>query len=137
MIPSALWSPTAAGTRAAKAIRKVLRGQLYAGLALMVVGGWWAGIHGAISALLGVLVNITAGWAYAALISRGHSQTAVDTLRTLVRAEATKISLIVLQLWLVFKHYHELAPLMFIAAFIVAVLMFPLALLVQEQSDFA
>jgi len=135
MLRSALWSPAAAGSRAAKAIHKVLRWQLYAGLALMLVGGCWAGIHGAVSALLGVFINITAGWAYAASISRSRSPTAVDTLRTLIRAEATKIALIVLQLWLVFKHYHDLAPLIFIAAFIVGALMLPLALLVEEQSD--
>ena len=132
-----LWSSTAAGARAGRLIRKVLRAQLYAGIALMVIGGWWAGTHGAISALLGVLINISAGWAYTALIARSRSQTAVDTLRTLLRAEAAKIALIVLQLWLVFSQYHEVVPLVFIAAFVVAVLMFPLALLVQEETDFA
>jgi F0F1-type ATP synthase assembly protein I len=137
MLRSAAWSPTAAGLRAAGTIRRVLRGQLYAGFALMVVGGCWAGIHGAISALLGVFINITAGWVYAMLISRGRSRTAVDTLRTLVRAEAAKIALIVLQLWLVFAHYREMAPLVFIASFVVAVLMYPLVLLVREQSDMA
>jgi ATP synthase protein I len=99
----------------------------------MLAGGWWAGSAGAISALLGVLTNITAGWAYAMMIARGRSRTAADTLRTLLRAEAVKIILIVLQLWLVLAQYRDVVPAAFMASFILGVLMFPLVLMVREE----
>ena len=130
------WSPTAAGGRAAKLIKRLLRWQLCAALPVMIAGGWWAGTAGAISALLGILTNIAAGWAYAAMIARSRSRTAVDTLRTLLRAEAVKIILVVLQLWLVLAQYRDVVPAAFIASFILGALMFPLVLTIREEPDF-
>jgi ATP synthase protein I len=101
----------------------------------MIAAGLWAGAAGAISALLGVISNVTAGWAYAIMIAHGRSQTATDTLRTLLRAEAVKIILIVLQLWLVLAQYRDVVPTAFIASFILGALMFPLVMTMSEEPN--
>ena len=53
-------------------------------------------------------------------------------LRTLLRAEAAKVGLIVIQLWLVLTAYEQVVPAVFVATFAVAVLIYPVALLVRE-----
>ena len=113
-------------------IRVVLRWQLYITVALALVGFGWAGMHGAVSALLGGLIVITAGSVYAIMISGRNARSAGETIRTLVRAEASKIAVIVLQLWLVLTTYHDVVPTFFLAAFFIAVLIFSMALLVRE-----
>jgi ATP synthase protein I len=101
-------------------------------VALTLVAGWWAGMHGAISALLGGLINVTAGSVYAMLVSGGKAASAGQTLRTLVRAEASKIVVIVFQLWLVLTTYQDVVLIAFFAAFVISVLVFPMALLVRD-----
>lgn len=115
-----------------KPLRTVLRWQVYVAAALSLAAGWWAGIPGAISALLGGLINITAGWVYAMMVSSGTAKSAGQTLRLLVRAEASKIALIALQLWLVLTVYHDVVVTAFFAAFVISVLVFPMALLVRD-----
>lgn len=87
---------------------------------------------GAISALLGGLINIMAGLVYAMMVTGKTAKSAGQTLRTLVRAEASKIVLIVVQLWLVLTAYHEVVVTVFFAAFVISVLIFPMALLVRD-----
>jgi ATP synthase protein I len=117
---------------ASNPFRAVLRWQLYITVALALVGFGWAGTHGAVSALLGGLIIITAGSVYAIMISGRSVKSAGETLRTLVRAEASKIAVIVLLLWLVLTTYHDVVLIFFFAAFFVAVLIFSMALLVRE-----
>jgi F0F1-type ATP synthase assembly protein I len=54
-----------------KPIRTVLVWQLVATLAMAVIAALWAGGHGAMSALLGGLVNVAAGVVYAFLLGVG------------------------------------------------------------------
>ncbi len=117
---------------ASKPLRTVLRWQVYVAVALTLAAGWWAGMPGAISALLGGLINILAGLVYAIMVSGNEIRTAGQTLRTLVRAEASKLTLIVLQLWLVLTVYHDVVIPAFFAAFATSVLVFPMALLVRD-----
>jgi ATP synthase protein I len=125
--------PRAVSTIASKPLRAVLRWQLYVAIALTLVAGWWGGVHGAISALLGGIVNLTAGLVYAMMVSpRGRAKSAGETLRTLIRAEASKIAFIVLQLWLVLTTYHDVVLIAFFATFAISVLVFPMALLVRD-----
>lgn len=121
-----------AGRIVSKPIRTVLRWQVYVAVALALVAGWWAGTHGAVSALLGGLVNVMAGLVYAMMVADSGPKSAGETLRTLVRAEASKITLIVLQLWLVLTLYGDVVATAFFSAFVISVLVFPLALLVRE-----
>jgi ATP synthase protein I len=117
-----------------KPIRTVLRWQLYASLVLAGLGWIWFGHHGAVSAFLGGLVNVTAGYVYGRFASRrSKGQTAGEVLRSLFRAEASKIILIVMQLALVMMLYRDVVPLAFIGAFVVTVLMFSMAIIVRDN----
>jgi ATP synthase protein I len=115
-----------------KPLRKVVLWQIYAALALALLMSGWGGMHGAVSALLGASINMIAGLVYAIMVTRCRAKSAGETLRTLIRAESSKIALIVLQLWLVLTAYREVVPVAFFGAFVVTVLVFPLALLVRD-----
>jgi hypothetical protein len=75
---------------------------------------------------------MVAGGVYALMTGGKKVRSAGDTLRGLIRAEASKIGLIVLQLWVVLTAYGAVVPAVFIGTFIVAVLIYPVALLVRD-----
>jgi ATP synthase protein I len=108
-----------------KPIRTVLRWQVMA-----TVG--WAGVDGALSAALGGLVNICAGLGFAAAASLGRAESAGGTLLAALRAEAVKIGLVVILLWLVLATYKGVVVTAFIGAFAVTVLIFAMAFFVRE-----
>ena len=112
--------------------RAALSWQLAATAVIMSLAGFAVGIHGAFSAMLGGAVIIVANGAYALIASSGTLSSAGATIRTMVRAETVKIALIVLELWLVFSVYREVVALPFIGAFIVTVLLWPVALLYKD-----
>lgn len=117
-----------------KPIRTVLKWQLYASLVLCALGWLWGGVHGAISALLGGLVNVTAGFVYGRFASRrSKGQTAGDVLRSLFRAEASKFILIFGQLGLIMMLYKDVMPLLLLGSFAVTVLMFSMAIIVRDN----
>ncbi len=97
-----------------------------------MLAGLWLGVAAAISALLGGMVMIVACCLYAALTGRNKVRSAGETLRVLIRAETAKIGVIVLQLWVVLTAYEGVVPGVFIGTFIVAVLIYPVALLVRD-----
>jgi len=106
--------------------------QLLATVALAAIAGWWAGLHGALSALLGGLVNITAGVVYAVVVGLRRAPSAGDTVRTMIRAEGAKITLIVLQLWLVLTTYRDVVPAALLAAFVVTVVVWTAAIVIRD-----
>jgi ATP synthase I chain. len=116
-----------------KPVQAVLRWQIYVTVAAAFFAAFWAGAHGAVSALLGGLINLSAGIVFALMTSRSDAKSAADTVRTLVRAEASKVALIVLQFWLVLTTYKEVVPLFFFATFVVTVLLTRMALLVRDN----
>ena len=79
-------------------------------------------------------MNVTAGIVFAMLVSLGRAATATATLRTMIRAEAAKITLIVLQLWLVLSGYDSVVPRAFFAAFIATLLVSQAAILIRDGS---
>ena len=113
-------------------LRTVLRWQLYATAAIALAAGWLAGLHGASSALLGGFVSWVAGLSFSLLVAGGRVRTAGDTLRTLLRAEASKVMLMIFLLWLVLTTYQEVVPVAFFAAFVASVLVSQAALLGRE-----
>ena len=106
--------------------------QLLASAGIAAGGAWWAGWHGALSGLLGGIVNVSAGVVYAMLVRLGRSETAAGTLRTVLRAEAAKIAAIVLQLSLVLTTYREVVHGAFFASFVVTVLVSQAAILIRD-----
>jgi ATP synthase protein I len=113
-------------------IRTVLRWQLIATAALTLAGGLLAGVDGALSAALGGAVSVCAGWVSAVVAAKGKAQSAGEVLYGALRAEAVKIGLIVLLLWLVLATYDSVVPLALIGSFVVTVLIFTLAFFVRE-----
>ena len=99
-----------------------------------MIAGLWAGWHGAVSAGLGGLIPVSAGLVYAAVVSISNSDTAGRTLGTMVRAEAAKIGVIMLLLWVVITRYSDLVAAAFFAAFVIAVLLNRMAFLVPAAS---
>lgn len=115
-----------------KPIRTVLRWQLLATAALMLAAGVWEGIHGATSAALGGAVSIGAGLAAAGVASFRKAESAGEVLLSALGAEAVKIGLIVVLLWLVLAIYREVVVLVFIGTFTATVLIFAMAFFVRE-----
>ncbi len=113
-------------------IRTTLRWQLIVSAALAVLAGPIWGIHGAVSAALGGLVNVIAGWAYGWLVTRRTRPSAGQGLATMFRAEAVKILLIVVQLWLLITHYRDLVVASFLIAFVITVLVSATAIIVKD-----
>lgn len=116
-----------------KAIRTVLRWQALATATLAAVAGYVAGAHGALSAALGGLVSIAAGVAFAGMASMSRADTAGSVLIGALRAEAVKIILIVLLLWLVMAVYRDVVAVAFFGTFIAASMLFAAAALVREE----
>jgi ATP synthase protein I len=117
-----------------KPIRRVLQWQAAATVVMAAVAGLWAGPHGALSAVLGGVVNITSVVVYAVVLwlsMRAISKpaSAGGTVAALFRAEASKILVIVVQLWLVLVTYREVDFVVFFASFVITVLLFRMALL--------
>ena len=115
-----------------KPVMTVLRWQLAATAALALAAGWLAGMHGALSAIAGGLVSISAGLAAAFVATRGDTKSAGGVLVGALRAEGVKIGLIAVLLWLVLKTYPDVVVIAFIASFVVTVLIFAMAFFVRD-----
>jgi len=115
-----------------KPIRTVLRWQVVATAALALIAGALTGGHGALSAALGGGVSICSGLASAVVASMGKAQSAEAALLRVLRAEAVKIGLIVILLWLVLATYRDVAVLVFLGTFVVTVVIFAMAFFVRE-----
>jgi ATP synthase protein I len=115
--------------------RTVLLWQLIAIAALAIFAAFPWGRHGAMSAALGGAINVAAGGAYAWMVSRRRARTAGETLRTLFRAEAAKVTLIVLLLWLVLANYRSIVHAAFFAGFVITVAIFAAAVAVREKDE--
>ena len=113
-------------------IRTVLRWQLIATAALTLAGGLLAGVDGALSAALGGAVSVCAGWVSAVVAAKGRAQSAGEVLLGALRAEAVKIGLIVLLLWLVLAVYENVVAPALIGSFVITVLIFTMAFFVRE-----
>ena len=106
--------------------------QVLASTVVASLGGWWAGWHGAVSGLLGGLVNVSAGIVFAMLVWLGRPASPTAAVRTMIRAEAAKIAVIVLQIWFVLTSYREVVHGAFLAGFIVTVLVSQAAILIRD-----
>ena len=119
-----------------KPIRRVLQWQAAATVVIAAIAGLWQGPHGALSAALGGVVNITSVVVYAVVMSlsmRSNPASAGVTVAALFRAEACKILVIILQLWLVLATYKDVVLAALFAAFAITVLLFSTALLAREH----
>lgn len=113
-------------------LRTALVWQAVATLVIAAVAGIYAGPDGALSALLGGVINVSAGVVHAVVARLSPLRTPGATVRGAVRAEAAKIIMILGQLWLVLATYRDLVLPALFAAFIVTALMFRVALFVRD-----
>jgi ATP synthase protein I len=97
---------------------------------IAVLGGVTTGGAGFLSAVLGGAIGIAGVLAFALMSMRrpGSSGAAV---RTALRAEAVKVVVIVLLLWLALAGYREMVVLPFFGAFMVSVLLSGIAFAVS------
>lgn len=94
------------------------------GLVVMVVGviaGLLGGGGAAVSALMGGGIGL-AGSAVFVLLTSTRQVSAEGVVRVMIRAEAAKVTVIVLLLWLCFAVVRELVVFAFLGAFVVSVL---------------
>ena len=116
-------------------IRTVLRWQLIATAVLSLLALVIWGAHGALSAVLGGLVNLVAGWVYGWRVSQGEARTAGEALRTMLRAEGLKVLLIIAGLWAVLAGYRDIVHAAFFIAFVVTVGIFAAAIAVRDPGE--
>jgi ATP synthase protein I len=110
-----------------RVFRRIIVAQVLSTAAVTLLTAWLAGVHGAISAVLGGAIGIAAGLAFAAVVARRKSRSAGEVLLVALGAEALKITLIVFLLWLVFATYPEVVAPGLIGSFIVSILIFGMA----------
>ena len=117
-------------------IRTVLWWQCIATAVVAAIAGVWVGWQGAVSALLGGFVNVSAGVAYALVLGLGITRRggAGTSLVAMFRAEAVKILLIVTQLWLLLSIYRDVVPAAFFTAFVLTVIVFSMAFFVRDTA---
>ena len=116
-------------------IRIVLRWQVIATAGLTLAAAFLWGANGAISAALGGVVNIVAGWVYGWRAAQGEARTAGEALRTIFRAEAIKVLVIIVGLVLVLSGYKDIVHEAFFASFVVTVAVFAAAIAVRDADD--
>lgn len=115
-----------------KPIRTVLQWQLAATAALALAAALLAGEHGAISAAAGGGISIIAGLAAALVASRGRARSAGGVVMGALTAEAVKLGLAVLLLWLVLTNYGDAVVAALIGSFVATMLVFAMAFFVRE-----
>ena len=116
-----------------KPIRVVLQWQLGVTVALALLAGLLAGMHGALSAALGGAVSVCAGGVSAVVAGWGGAKSAGGILVGALRAEGIKIGLIALLLWLVLATYAEVVMIAFLGSFVATIVIFSMAFFVRES----
>jgi ATP synthase protein I len=115
-----------------KPLAAVLKWQFAASAAATLVAALIAGQHGAFSAALGGAVGIAAGMAAALVAGLGSAKSAGGVLASALRAEAIKIGLALLLLWLVLSNYPQAAVGVLVGTFVVTMLIFSMAFFVRD-----
>ena len=117
--------------------RPVFGSQVLATIIAASIVAWFAGVHGAISALLGGLISIIAGLVFvllAAKSEREKGRSAGEVLLAALKAEVAKLFLAGLLLWLVLAFYQEVVVVGLLGSFVVSILIFSLALFAGDET---
>ena len=113
-------------------MRVVMLWQIMATLLLTLGSGLLGGLEMGVSALLGGLANQVADLAYALMVSGSKVRSAGSVLRILFRAEAVRVTLIILLLSAVLVGYARVNSLMTLCSFMMSVLIFRMAICLKE-----
>ena len=121
-----------ARTRPLRPLIVIFGWQTAATLLVAGLAAWLGGAGAAISAVLGGAVALGGGIAFAFFVPRRTVATPWEALSRMLRAEAAKVGAIVLLLWLVLTVYKELVMPAFFGSFILAVIIFSMAIFVRN-----
>lgn len=116
--------------------RPVFGSQVLATAIIASIAAWLAGIHGAISALLGGLISITAGLAFVSLAAKSAGKRGIsagEVLFAALKAEAVKLFLAGMLLWLVLALYEEVVVVGLLGSFVASILIFSMALFAGDK----
>jgi F0F1-type ATP synthase assembly protein I len=113
-------------------IRTVLLWQLAATAAMTLAAALLADRESALSAAAGGAVSIIAGLAAALVASVSNAKSAGGVLAGALRAQAVKLGLALLLLWIVLASYGAAVVGVFLGAFVVTMLIFSMAFFVRE-----
>jgi len=116
-----------------RVFRPVIGLQVLCTAAASLLSAWLAGVHGAISAAVGGAIGILAGLAFVGLAARSKPKSAGEALYAALRAEALKLALMVILLWVVLATYKNVVAVGLIGTFIATVLIFTMAVWVREK----
>ena len=117
--------------------RPVIGSQVLATIIIASITAWFTGVHGAISALLGGLISITAGLVFMLLAAKSAGEkgkSAGEVLFAALKAEADKLFLAGLLLWLVLALYQEVVMVGLLGSFVVSILIFSMALFAGDET---
>jgi|GEM_PF-471626 len=120
-----------------RSLSVVIRVQLFVILiAVIIFLGFFNDIdtHVLVSVMLGGGVGVISSLAFAVIVSGHEGFSASGVIRTALRAEAIRIILIVVLLWIVFKNYENVNAIAFIGAFTLTVLIHSMALFVPSNA---
>ena len=119
--------------RLSRPIRTVLAWQMIVTVAIAATAALMAGKHGAISAAAGGVVGFVAGLASAMVASGRAAKSAGGILVVALKAEAVKLGLALILLWLVLANYDDAVTGAFLAAFVASMLVFSMAFFVRDD----
>jgi ATP synthase protein I len=113
-------------------IRTVLMWQLVATASIAAAAALLSDMASALSAAAGGAVSIVAGAASALVASWPRPKSAGRVLAGALRAEAVKLALAAVLLWVVLANYPQAAVGVFLGTFVVTMLIFSMAFFVRE-----
>jgi ATP synthase protein I len=117
--------------------RPVFGSQVLATLVVASIAASSAGVHGAVSALLGGLISIVAGLAFVYLAAKSAGEkgkSAGEVVFAALKAEVAKLFLAGLLLWLVLAFYQEVVVAGLLGSFVISILIFSLALFAGDKT---
>jgi len=114
--------------------RPVIGLQVLATTIAALIAVWIAGVHGAISAVLGGLISIVAGLVFVLLTARNKVRSAGEVLLVAFKAEAAKLFLAIFLLWLVLTLYQEVVIVGLIGSFVISILIFSVGLFAGDKA---
>ena len=117
--------------------RPVIGSQVLATIIIASIAAWFAGVHGAISAALGGLISIVAGLVFVLLAARSaesKGSSAGEVPFAALKAEAAKLFLALVLLWLVLATYAEVVVVGLLGSFVVGILIFSMALFAGDKT---
>lgn len=123
--------------KTADVFRHMVKWQILATSIVALLAYFLAGLHGATSALVGGAAAIAGGFTASCIARRSDNKNQAGViLISLLKAEAAKILVIVLLLWIAFKVYANIVPLALILGLAAAALLSGAAFFaLNEKSD--